>query len=223
MRFFIMIGLLVSGLYAASDAKLQFQGVSVEYNDKEIKIDRTKDYDCYEIGVTPENIFGGNMASKKVPEVCKKSFVSALGVVQPMSMGEGIKTVGELEIINFYKKMEENPHQYLMLDARKKPWYEKLTMPHAQNIAYTDIAFDAEFPEDFARNLKMLNITKDKKGKLDFSQAKEIVVFCNASWCVQSAKAIKALSKLGYPKEKMLWYRGGLQDWAGFGFTAVKP
>ena len=49
------------------------------------------------------------------------------------------------------------------------------------------------------------------------------LLFCNGIWCVQSRLAIEKLIKMGYPREKLLWYRGGLQDWLALGFTTVVP
>ena len=31
------------------------------------------------------------------------------------------------------------------------------------------------------------------------------------------------LLTLGYPAEKLKWYRGGMQSWEQFGFTTVDP
>ncbi|MDH3355786.1 MAG: rhodanese-like domain-containing protein, partial [Chromatiales bacterium] len=39
----------------------------------------------------------------------------------------------------------------------------------------------------------------------------------------QSPLAIKALLKLGYPAEKLKWYRNGMQDWEILGLSTVKP
>ena len=47
-------------------------------------------------------------------------------------------------------------------------------------------------------------------------------MFCNGIWCAQSKRAIKELLSMGYPKEKLLWYRGGLQDWKIVGFTTIR-
>jgi hypothetical protein len=34
---------------------------------------------------------------------------------------------------------------------------------------------------------------------------------------------IFALLKIGYPHEKLKWYRGGMQDWLGSGMTSTRP
>ncbi|MGD8572392.1 MAG: rhodanese-like domain-containing protein, partial [Gammaproteobacteria bacterium] len=42
-------------------------------------------------------------------------------------------------------------------------------------------------------------------------------------WCGQSPRAIKGLLKLGYPAEKISYYRGGMQSWQMLGLTVVIP
>ena len=48
-------------------------------------------------------------------------------------------------------------------------------------------------------------------------------MFCNGIWCGQSPEAMKELIAIGYPQEKMKWYRGGMQSWLSLGLTTVKP
>jgi rhodanese-related sulfurtransferase len=57
----------------------------------------------------------------------------------------------------------------------------------------------------------------------NFDNAKTLVLFCNGSWCGQSSTTIKELLKIGYPAHKILWYRGGMQDWESLGLTTLKP
>ncbi len=223
MKSLVLVGLLCATLQQANDdiKVLQF-GISTSFEEKEIYIQRLKHPKCLKVGVTPDNIFGGNLAGKNVPKECQKSFVTSLGVIQPISLDKEIKTVGELEVLKFLQMLDFEPEDYVLVDTRGKEWFDKFTIPHAVNIAKNDMILDIEFPEDFAKNLKHLNITQDKKHKLHFEKAKKAILFCNGSWCTQSAKAIKALVKLGYPKNKIYWYRGGLQDWVGSGFTVEK-
>jgi rhodanese-related sulfurtransferase len=39
----------------------------------------------------------------------------------------------------------------------------------------------------------------------------------------RSPTTIKGLLKIGYPAHKILWYRGGMQDWKSLGLTTLKP
>ncbi len=47
-------------------------------------------------------------------------------------------------------------------------------------------------------------------------------MFCNAIWCGQSPEAMKELIAIGYPQEKMKWYRGGKYKYFVFKAKALK-
>ncbi len=222
MKLFILMGILYATLQSNDDLKVLQFGISTSYEEKEIYIKRLKHPNCLKVGVTLEHVFGGDLAGKDVPKECQKSFVTSLGVIQPIKLDDEIQTVGELEVLKFLQMLDFEPENYVLVDTRRKEWFDKITIPHAVNIQKNDMVLDVDFPEDFAKNLKLLHVTQDKKGKLDFSNAKNAILFCNGSWCTQSAKAIKELVKLGYPKKKLFWYRGGLQDWVGSGFTVTR-
>lgn len=59
-------------------------------------------------------------------------------------------------------------------------------------------------------------------GLWDFTNAKTLVLFCNGPWCEQSPTNIRTLLRMGYPANKLKWYRGGIQSWEQFGLTTVK-
>ena len=126
-------------------------------------------------------------------------------------------------MLKFLQKHEFEPDKFLLMDARDTHWYEQMTIPTPVNIPYSDIQDDEDLNNEYTRALDLLNIKKDKDGKLDFSLAKEVIVFCNSNWCVQSVWGIKSLVNMGYPKNKIFWYRGGLQDWITSGFITVTP
>jgi rhodanese-related sulfurtransferase len=203
---------------------LQFLEIPVthtyEGKSKEVILKRNIDPKCLMIGITPENVMGGQMAHETVPDECKKTFVTTLGLVQPIDLAN-IQTAGELEVLEHIVKGNNNPEKFILVDARKEPWFKQSTIPTAINIPYTNIAYDADFPEDYKKLLDTLNIQK-QGNQYDFSKAKNAVIFCNGNWCEQSARAIHELLRLGYPTEKLMWYRGGFQEWLALGFTTIQ-
>ena len=62
-----------------------------------------------------------------------------------------------------------------------------------------------------------------KTDSWDFSDAKQVVFWCNGPWCGQSPGAIEGLLSHGYPPEKVYYYRGGMQMWKALGLTVVMP
>ncbi|MGN7611184.1 rhodanese-like domain-containing protein [Magnetococcales bacterium HHB-1] len=151
--------------------------------------------------------------SRKCPPFC----------IQPMQAAPGVQTVGELEVINFMRsKMQDGSG--LIVDARTPDWYARGTIPGSINIPYTDLnaSLGAEdFAVESAFTLFGAKETEDQGW--NFSEAKTLILWCNGPWCGQSPTAIRGLIKLGYPKEKLLYYRGGMQLWQIHGLTTIKP
>jgi len=218
-------------------SQVQQNGLTIVDKDgKKIKIERNKNRICTKENLTPKMLWGGNYAGRRVADLCKKTFVTHVGTLQPMRLGKDIQTVGELEVLVHIKKAQDNPMGYLLIDARREKWFEQMTIPTSVNLPYNEINYEEEKSEDdfdseddyeeyqdkYNRMFKLLNIKKTKSG-LDFSKAKSVILFCNGSWCSQSPRAIYKLLNMGYPKEKLLWYRGGLQDWLIYDFTIEKP
>jgi rhodanese-related sulfurtransferase len=173
---------------------------------------------CEKFHITPATIYG--KTKQKVPEVCKRTLIGVLGKIQKVDV-HGIKTVGEIEVLEHIAKTIKEPSKYVLTDMRREEWFETITIPSAINIPYTNIAYDEDFLDDHEKLLETYGITY-KNGKYGFKNVKTALVFCNAAWCTQSAKGIKELLNLGYPKEKILWYRGGLQEWMNMGFTTIR-
>jgi len=215
-------------------SEVQKNGLTIiDKNGKKIKIERNKNALCTKTNLNPETLWDGNYAGSKVANVCKKTFVTHVGTLQPMNLGKDIKTVGELEVLVHIKKAQDNPNDYVLVDARLDKWFEQMTIPTSVNLPFNAISYEdniskddfdgdedeyEEYQEQYTKMFKILNIKKTERG-LDFSKAKSVVLFCNGSWCSQSPRAIYKLLNMGYPKEKLLWYRGGLQDWLIYNFN----
>lgn len=161
--------------------------------------------------------------------------------INPIALHEGVKTVGELEVIKFM----EGPYyrgRGVIIDARTPSWHKRGTIPGSINIPFTEFerpADDFELVEileslgakqrdevnPVVRVIESLGFMDGdmKTDKWDFSQAKDLLLWCNGPWCGQSPRAIKALLALGYPADKLYYYRGGMQMWQSLGLTTIKP
>jgi len=135
--------------------------------------------------------------------------------VQPFIVSEGVDTYGELEVLDFVSKKKG-----IFVDARLPNWYTKSAIAGAINIPFK--LFLSDSPE-LTTVLKSFGGKHLKSGKWDFSNAKMILFYCNGAWCGQSPTAIHALIKLGYPKDMMKYYRGGMQSWELLGLTTIVP
>ncbi|MDQ7085191.1 MAG: rhodanese-like domain-containing protein [Sulfurovum sp.] len=135
--------------------------------------------------------------------------------IQPYSMMEGIETISELEVFDFIQhKLKKGA---LLIDARLESWFYQSSIPAAINIPFPSIS-----AMDNNATLERLGILHDTD-TLDFSQAKDLLIFDNGPWCPQATLHIEALVTLGYPKEKIIYYRGGMQYWSILGLIYAYP
>lgn len=222
-RIILLITLFLSSLYAEPSLySFQHNGVDIKHEDgKAYHIEREIPPACYDVPITPEEIWEGDFAGKDVPEACKATYVQTVGVIYPMTIKEGVETYAELEVLHFIDTMKKR-EDYLLVDTRGGEWYESETIPGAVNIWFAVLKDPKGFSEEFSDMLKQVNVTVRKDGSYDFSQAKTLLLFCNGPWCGQSPVAILEFIKLGYPKEKLKWYRSGLHGWKSLSLTTTR-
>ncbi|MCW8887730.1 MAG: rhodanese-like domain-containing protein [Gammaproteobacteria bacterium] len=150
--------------------------------------------------------------SRKCPPFC----------IRPAVTAPGVETVGEIEVINYIQQASSGA-SVLLVDARTPDWNKKGTIPSSVNVPFTKlVASKGANDVTIAEALETFGAAEADKG-WNFSKAKTLVLFCNGMWCGQSPLAISALLKLGYPAEKLKWYRNGMQDWELLGLSTVKP
>jgi rhodanese-related sulfurtransferase len=151
--------------------------------------------------------------SRKCPPFC----------VQPGQIALGVETIGELEIIHYLKKMSDGDASIIVVDSRTPDWVEKGTIAGAVNIPWDKLNIGKSDPITVQDILEKQLGVKNQDGFYMFDNAKTVVMFCNGPWCGQSPTNIKGLLKIGYPANKIKWYRGGMQDWEILGLSTVKP
>ncbi len=115
------------------------------------------------------------------------------GTIQPMQLAEGVRTVGELEVI-------EHLSQGLpAVDSRDHGSFANATIPGATNLPFTEATARSD----------------------ELDRARPTVFFCNGPQCGQSPRAIRGLLEAGYPPEALRYYRGGLHDWITLGLPVA--
>lgn len=213
MKKLVITLIFIKVIFASDLIKLPLMGVDVDLDGKKFTIQREVHSDCIGFGMEPRLFWSRDFASSEVSKKCKKELITSKGMIQPMYFNDKIKTIGELEVLEFIKeKINKEPKKYALVDSRPEHWFEYGSLPTAISVPYDELVEDELFMESYQRNLKKLGIKKSKNG-FDFSEAKTVVLFCNGPWCVQSNRAMKNLINMGYPQEKMMWYRGGIHSW----------
>jgi len=210
-------GLLAGGIAVAAENLITngLESVEVKQDGETIVVKRGHDHDA------------------KLPEAFQKSERACPPFcVQPIEVLPGVQTLGELEVLDYLKRMSAGDDSILIIDSRTPDWVMRGTIPGSVNIPWnkinTDVGGTFETPAEMDN---LVHILADEfganydagSGKWDFSNAKTLVLFCNGIWCPQSTANIKTLAGLGYPVHKLKWYRGGMQDWVSVGLTTVQP
>jgi len=136
--------------------------------------------------------------------------------IQPIKMHKDIQTIGEVELLKFMVN-KGNKKKGLVVDLRPKKDYKKESIPSAVNIP----AETKNNKSKVEKILKILGAKRNSDGSLNTRRAMEIAFYCNGLWCDKSSEFIKTFLDLGYPADKMLYYRGGFQMWKILGFTTV--
>jgi rhodanese-related sulfurtransferase len=138
--------------------------------------------------------------------------------IQATKIDPDIKNIEELEIIDFMENKVKN-NTGVIIDARLKSWFELETIPSAVNIPFPIMQNATKEKAEKIFTLLGMKIKPD--GSWDFSNAKELAIFCNGVWCEQSAHFMSGLLKYNYPKDKIAYYRSGFQGWKLLGLTTV--
>lgn len=209
--------LLVPLALAAADNRIteDLVGVEVMHNGERLVIGRGHDPEA-----TLPELF--QKTDRGCPPFC----------VQPMTIVPGVETIGELELLDYLQRLSGGDTRILVIDSRTPDWVMRGTIPGAVNIPWNRLnpggsgTFAAPPESDTFKRILTEDFAAQKNettGVWSFDQAKTLVLFCNGVWCPQSSINIKTLHAIGYPVEKIKWYRGGMQDWFSLGLTTVRP
>lgn len=164
-----------------------------------------------------------NQANTVNPAFAKTSRKCPPFCIQPGQLAPGVETIAELEVLHYLKKMSDGDKNIMVVDSRTPDWVEKGTIPGAVNIPWDKLNIGKSDPLTVQEIIEKHFGVRNLDGFYMFDNAKTVVMFCNGPWCGQSPTNIKGLLKIGYPADKIKWYRGGMQDWEILGLTTVKP
>jgi rhodanese-related sulfurtransferase len=131
------------------------------------------------------------------------------GWLQPLIPIKGVVPVDEIDILNAL-----NDKEAIVVDMRVSEDRVNGTIPGSVGIPYTEVAM----------RMNELGCKKPSAGsaKWDCTKAKKVYAFCNGPVCAQSPIAMAAMTRDGFPVNKIYYYRGGMMDWDALGLTTVK-
>lgn len=139
-----------------------------------------------------------------------------------MEAAPGVKTIGIYELINFMQT-EYAVGAGVLVDTRPPDAFEMGTIPGSINIPYTRIIRRAGANDmEILDAMEKFGVKEQDDRGWDFSEATELILWSNGSWCGLSPAVIRGLLAEGYPPEKLLYFRGGIEDWLQYGMPVVK-
>lgn len=178
--------------------------VELEVNDEFLVIERNPDNEA----VIPASFA---RTSRPCPPFC----------IHPMVIADGVETFGELELIAFLEDKVQSGTG-MLIDARTTDFYQAGTIPGSINLPFNLLSAEESNPF-LSPILSQLGAELQADGSWSFDNATTMVLFCNGPWCGQSPRAIRNLISVGYPADKLKYYRGGMQSWLMLGLTMVVP
>jgi len=215
----------------ACSSSIYARDVSISSNLSYIDVDYKNNIVRIERNQNNNNVLKGGFTktSRNCPPFC----------IQPIQAAPGVETVGELEVIDFLDQ-DRKQGAGLLIDARTPGWHKKGTIPGSINIPFTVFGLNPS-DKELRQAMRTLGVLRksgtseddsfwnwmsdegNNNKNWDFSNAKDLIIWCNGMWCGQSPRAIHSLIKHGYPAEKIKYFRGGMQSWLILGLTVVKP
>jgi rhodanese-related sulfurtransferase len=141
--------------------------------------------------------------------------------IQPMTLAPWVETLGELELLGYLEKIGKDA-SVMVIDSRDGTWPKRTgIIPGAIVLPWQKLHPGHASAQDIAEVLQFHFNAVRHDGLWHFPSARTLVFYCNGPWCGQSPTNIKQLLALGYPPQKLKWYRGGMQDWKALGLTTV--
>jgi len=138
--------------------------------------------------------------------------------IQPTKIDPEIDNFEELELLHFMQtKVKDGTG--IIVDARLKSWFELESIPSAINIPFPIMQNATK--EKAKQIFMLLGMTIDPDGTWNFSNVKDLAVYCNGVWCGQSHHFMMGILKYHYPKSKLHYYRSGFQGWKLLGLTTI--
>jgi rhodanese-related sulfurtransferase len=117
------------------------------------------------------------------------------GRIAPMALAPGVRTVGELEVIEHLRAGGA------CVDCRQPEYFVEGSLPGAVNVPHQRILEPGLRPDP----------------------ARPAVVFCNGPQCTATPQAVAGLLEAGHPAGALLYYRGGIHDWVTLGLPLEPP
>jgi len=134
--------------------------------------------------------------------------------IAPLTSVEGVTTVAEFEVISFLAESVA-AGEGLLIDAR--PISARDAGAIAASISVPAELLEANNP--FRKDILVAMGAREFDGALNFADAMPLTIYDNGPLENDAARSVSLLVEAGYPKDKIKYYRGGIQVWTALGLS----
>lgn len=194
------LSLVVNAPDARADIAMGLSSVEFEFGGQAFSIQR---------GASGESVLP--RAYAQTARICPQH------CIEPGEAAAGVTTLTELDVFAF---MQQNVSAGtgLLVDTRLPTEFSVGSIPGAISVPAATLVSNNPYREDL---LLALGAT-GSIGQMDFSGAFDLLVFDDGAWSPTAREAVQFLLEAGYPEQKILYYRGGLQMWHVLGLSVSK-
>jgi hypothetical protein len=134
--------------------------------------------------------------------------------IAPMQAAQGVPTVGETEVLGFLEEQVAGGTG-LLVDARMPQDRARGFIPGSVNLPYATMTGASGYRDEILEALGAQSLD----GFYAFTDAQHLMVFDTGPSTDDAGTLIAQLIASGYPREKIRYYRGGMQVWSVLGFS----
>ena len=134
--------------------------------------------------------------------------------IAPMKAANGVATLDEPQVLSFLVDEVANS-QGLMVDARTPEERARGFIPGSINLPYSTV----DPKQNYWPGVVTALGAKVQSGGFDFADVQALLVYDTGPSSDEAGKLVRNLIEVGYPADKIKYYRGGMQVWSVLGFN----
>lgn len=190
----------ITAVTSTTSLHAQEAKVSFIFNGERIKIDR-------ENGQAAR--FAATFAS--TGETCGAACIA------PMQVAEGVMTFDEVQVLAFLVDVVAD-NQGLMVDARGPADRARGFIPGSVSLPHSTLGAENGYRADILSALG----ARELDGALNFADVRTLLVYDTGPSSNDAGLLVQSLLAVGYPTDKIKYYRGGMQVWSVLGFNVAE-
>jgi len=155
-----------------------------------------------------------NQAAQYAATFTAKDKNCGAACIAPMQVATGVATFDEPQVLRFLVDVVAN-NRGLMVDARSPDDRAQGFIPGSVSLPHATL----DPAQGYWANVIAALGAKASGAAFNFANARALLVYDTGPSSDDAGKLVKNLLAVGYPAEKIKYYRGGMQVWSVLGFN----